>query len=141
MLTRPVVRGLSSSSSKVLRGGASASKAAIGSVQQQQPQQQRHYAAAAPSPNDPFANGTNSYYADEMFRLWKQDPKSVHASWDVYFRGMEKGLPSHQAFQPPPSTLPVPSDGAPALHAAGGGDLDVHLKVRTGLLSLGADKV
>ncbi|KAH6907715.1 oxoglutarate dehydrogenase [Coprinopsis sp. MPI-PUGE-AT-0042] len=131
MLSRPVVRGLSSSSSKALRGSASASKAALGNIQQQhQPQQQRHYAAAAPSPNDPFANGTNSYYADEMFRLWKQDPKSVHASWDVYFSGMEKGLPSQQAFQPPPSTLPVPSDGAPALHASGGGDLDVHLKVQ-----------
>ncbi|KAG5221110.1 2-oxoglutarate dehydrogenase E1 component [Salix suchowensis] len=57
--------------------------------------------AKPPSPNDPFANGTNAYYAEEMYRIWRQDPKAVHASWDVYFRGMDKGLSSPQAFQPP----------------------------------------
>ncbi len=91
----------------------------------------REYALArGPSSNDPFANGTNAYYADEMFRLWKQDPDSVHSSWNVYFSGLEKGLPSHQAFQPPPRDLPHPADGAPALHAGGGAELDDHLKVR-----------
>lgn len=110
MLSRPVLRGL-------------ASPARLRPLL-------RSYAAAAPSPNDPFANGTNTYYADEMYRLWKQDPKSVHASWDVYFSGMDKkGLPSSQSFTPPPSTLPVPTDGAPALYAGTGADLDIHLKV------------
>lgn len=91
----------------------------------------REYALArGPSPNDPFANGTNAYYADEMYRLWRQDPQSVHPSWNVYFSGLEKGLPSHQAFQPPPRDLPHPADGAPALHAGGGAELDDHLKVR-----------
>ena len=85
-------------------------------------------AAQPPSPNDPFANGTNAYYADEMYRLWKQDPNSVHASWNVYFSGLAKGLPSSQAFTPPPRLLPT--DGVtPALHA-GQGELDDHLKVR-----------
>ena len=88
--------------------------------------------AAAPSPNDPFANGTNTYYVEEMYRLWRQDPKSVHASWDVYFTGMDKkGLTSPQAFQPPPSVVPIPEGGAPALHGAGGAELDDHLKVST----------
>lgn len=91
----------------------------------------REYALArGPSSNDPFANGTNAYYADEMYRLWKEDPKSVHTSWNVYFSGLDKGLPSYQAFQPPPTTLPPPADGAPALHAGGGAELDDHLKVR-----------
>ena len=88
--------------------------------------------AQGPSPNDPFANGTNAYYADEMYRLWKQDPKSVHPSWNVYFSGMDKGLSSSQAFQPPPTTtthLPHPADGAPALHVGQGAELDDHLKV------------
>lgn len=90
----------------------------------------RTYALArGPSSNDPFANGTNAYYADEMYRLWKQDPKSVHPSWDVYFSGLDKGLPSYQAFQPPPTSLPPPADGAPALHGGGGAELDDHLKV------------
>lgn len=93
---------------------------------------QRHLATPAatpPSPNDPFANGTNAYYAEEMYRHWRQDPSSVHASWDAYFSGMDKGLPSSKAFTPPPSILPPPADGAPALHPGGGAQLDDHLKV------------
>src|SRR5690242_16654917 len=42
----------------------------------------------APSGGDTFINTTNAYYAEEMHKLWKQDPSSVHASWDVYFRGL-----------------------------------------------------
>ncbi|PSS06573.1 hypothetical protein PHLCEN_2v3631 [Hermanssonia centrifuga] len=86
--------------------------------------------AKPPSTNDPFANGTNAYYVEEMYRLWRQDPKSVHVSWNVYFSGMDKkGLSSPQAFQPPPSIVPMPSGGAPALHGAGGAELDDHLRV------------
>ncbi|KAI0051081.1 2-oxoglutarate dehydrogenase complex E1 component mitochondrial precursor [Auriscalpium vulgare] len=84
---------------------------------------------ASPSPNDPFANGTNAHYAEEMYRHWRQDPSSVHASWDAYFSGLDKGL-GPNAFQPPPRFLPTPSDGAPALHASGGAQLDDHLKVQ-----------
>ena len=119
MLSRPLVlRGLSSTAR------VSPSVVARGAV--------RAYAAAAPapSPNDAFANGTNTYYADQMYRLWKEDPKSVHASWDVYFSGMEKGLPSSQSFTPPPTHLPHPADGAPHLHVPAGNDLDIHLKAR-----------
>ena len=91
--------------------------------------------AKAPSPNDPFANGTNTYYVEEMYRLWRQDPKSVHVSWDVYFSGMEKkGLTSPQAFQPPPNVVPMPTGGAPSLHSAVGGELDDHLKVSLNLV-------
>ncbi|KAI0920049.1 2-oxoglutarate dehydrogenase E1 component [Taiwanofungus camphoratus] len=86
--------------------------------------------ASPPSPNDPFANGTNAYYVEEMYRHWRQDPKSVHVSWDAYFSGMDKGLPSAKAFQPPPNLVPTPADGAPALFAAGGAELDDHLKVQ-----------
>ncbi|OJA14748.1 hypothetical protein AZE42_03179, partial [Rhizopogon vesiculosus] len=87
-------------------------------------------AATAPSANDPFANGTNAYYAEEMYRHWKQDPKSVHASWNTYFSGMEHGLPSAKAFQPPPGLIAPPTDGTPALYAGGGAELDDHLKVQ-----------
>lgn len=91
----------------------------------------RHLATTSgPSPNDPFASGTNTYYVDEMYRLWKQDQTVVHPSWHVYFSGMDKGLSSPQAFQPPPTHLPHPADGAPALHPVGGAELDLHLKVQ-----------
>lgn len=85
--------------------------------------------AIPPSPNDAFANGTNAYYVEEMYRHWRTDPKSVHVSWDAYFSGMDKGLPSQQAFQPPPTF--VPDGAAPALDANQGAKLDDHLKVRT----------
>lgn len=86
--------------------------------------------AQPPSSNDPFANGTNAYYAEQMYRHWRQDPKSVHASWDVYFSGLDKGLLSAHAFQLPPTHFPNPSDGAPALHVGPGAELDDHLKVQ-----------
>ncbi|XXQ30002.1 2-oxoglutarate dehydrogenase, mitochondrial [Plasmodiophora brassicae] len=30
--------------------------------------------------------GANAAYMDAMFERWRSDPKSVHASWDAYFR-------------------------------------------------------
>lgn len=84
--------------------------------------------AAPPSPNDSFANGTNAHYVEEMYRHWRQAPQSVHVSWAAYFSGMEHGLPSAKAFQPPPGLIGPPA-GSPALHAAGGAELDDHLKV------------
>ena len=90
----------------------------------------RGLATAAPSPNDPFANGTNTYYIEEMYRRWRQDPQSVHASWDVYFSGMDHGLSSQDAFQPPPNILAQPAGGVPTLDPGRGGELDVHLKAR-----------
>ena len=90
-------------------------------------------ASSSPSPNDVFATGTNAYYAEEMYRRWCTDSSSVHASWDAYFSGLEKGIPSSQAFQPPPGLIDVPTaaDGAPALHVGTGGkELADHLKVQ-----------
>lgn len=84
---------------------------------------------STPSTNNLFANGTNAYHVEEMYWYWKQDPKPVHPSWDIYFSGLEKGPPSSVAFQRPPSVMPVPSDGVPALHASSGAELDHHLKV------------
>nr|XP_018263955.1 oxoglutarate dehydrogenase (succinyl-transferring), E1 component [Kwoniella dejecticola CBS 10117]OBR86113.1 oxoglutarate dehydrogenase (succinyl-transferring), E1 component [Kwoniella dejecticola CBS 10117] len=98
----------------------------------------RHYAteAQAPSKNDLFANGGNTYYTEEMYRLWKQDPKSVHASWAVYFAGLDKGLPSSSAYSPPPgfigaaSSVPTAADGSPRMNVEGSGDVTDYLKVQ-----------
>jgi 2-oxoglutarate dehydrogenase E1 component len=72
-----------------------------------------------------------------MYMLWKQDPTSVHVSWQVYFRNMESGdMPVSQAFQPPPTLV------APQGHFGGdfkpgmgmgtneGSDVMNHLKVQ-----------
>lgn len=69
-----------------------------------------------------------------MHRRWRDDPASVHASWDVYFSGLDKGLPSEAAFRPPPSLMPLPVDAPPIDHEslASGESVDDHLKVRQG---------
>ena len=90
--------------------------------------------AAPPSSNDPFANGTNAIYAEEMYKCWREDPKSVHASWAAYFGAMDKGVRSQDAFTPPPGFANVPQaeGGAPSLHVGQGNqDLTDHLKVRS----------
>ncbi|UKZ81085.1 2-oxoglutarate dehydrogenase E1 component [Trichoderma virens FT-333] len=57
---------------------------------------------SAPNPSDSFLSGSTANYVDEMYMQWKQDPKSVHVSWQVYFKNMESGdMPISQAFQPP----------------------------------------
>ncbi|CAE6460790.1 unnamed protein product [Rhizoctonia solani] len=92
----------------------------------------RCYATAAPpSPNDAFATSTNAYYVEEMYKHWKRDPSSVHASWQAYFSGLDKGLSSPNAFQPPPdyTGVPMAADGAPTLNV-GSGALTDHLKVQ-----------
>jgi 2-oxoglutarate dehydrogenase E1 component len=72
-----------------------------------------------------------------MYMLWKQDPASVHSSWQVYFKNMESGnMPMDQAFTPPPSLVPSPTGGVlstmPGLGMAAGKGSDVtnHLKVQ-----------
>ncbi|CAK7229114.1 2-oxoglutarate dehydrogenase E1 component [Sporothrix bragantina] len=101
-------------------------------------QQQKRFASAtssAPDPNDNFLSGNAANYIDEMYLQWKQDPKSVHVSWQVYFKNVENGdMPISQAFTPPPSL--VPSAALPGLAAgsgvglAEGSDVTNHLKVQ-----------
>lgn len=64
-----------------------------------------------------------------------QDPKSVHVSWATYFSGLDKGLPSTQAFSPPPGlSSQAAIGGHPATIAPGLGEeaaeLSDHLKVQ-----------
>lgn len=57
----------------------------------------------------------------------------VHSSWNVYFSGLEKGLPSESAFRPPPGLLsiPNPAGGAPMLAISGsGGEVEDHMKIQ-----------
>lgn len=93
--------------------------------------------ANSPDPNDNFLSGNTANYIDEMYMEWKQDPKSVHVSWQVYFKNMENGdMPISQAFIPPPSLVPSANVGIPGLAAgagmgiAEGSDVTNHLKVQ-----------
>lgn len=55
--------------------------------------------------NAAFLRGDSRYYAEEMYKLWKEDPNSVHPSWNVYFSGMSRGIRSEDAFRPPPNLV------------------------------------
>jgi 2-oxoglutarate dehydrogenase E1 component len=71
-----------------------------------------------------------------MYMQWKQDPASVHYSWQVYFHNMESGdMPVSQAFQPPPNIMSSPQGGAAhkpgmGMASAEGTDVMNHLKVQ-----------
>jgi len=53
---------------------------------------------------DTFMTGENAIYAEQMYSRWVQDKKSVHASWDAYFRNLSGGVDSSQASSLPTST-------------------------------------
>lgn len=58
---------------------------------------------------EPFLNGSSSVYVEEMYKSWIKDPKSVHKSWDTFFRSTTKGAEPGQAYQsPPPFTVAPP---------------------------------
>ena len=52
----------------------------------------RPFSAAPPQPpesalqQESFLSGSSGSYVEEMYEAWSYDPKSVHASWDAYFR-------------------------------------------------------
>lgn len=67
--------------------------------------------------SDSFLSGNSGLYADQMFEQWSRDPKSVHASWAAYFRNIESGVQSADAFQPPPVVQARPTFAQPQHHA------------------------
>ncbi|XP_066940532.1 2-oxoglutarate dehydrogenase-like, mitochondrial isoform X2 [Macrobrachium rosenbergii] len=72
----------------------------------------RGKASAPPPPTalaaEPFLNGSSSNYVEEMYTAWLQDPKSVHQSWDTFFRNATRGAQPGQAYTSPP-TLAEPT--------------------------------
>ncbi|XP_050693402.1 2-oxoglutarate dehydrogenase complex component E1-like isoform X3 [Eriocheir sinensis] len=84
----------------------------------------RNKASAPPPPAlaaEPFLNGSSSNYVEEMYTAWLEDPKSVHQSWDTFFRNASAGARPGEAYTAPPSLAePLPhhvplSSLAPAL--------------------------
>ncbi|XP_043191293.1 2-oxoglutarate dehydrogenase, mitochondrial-like isoform X1 [Amphibalanus amphitrite] len=93
----------------------------------------RLFAAAPPPPAataaavsaEPFINGSNSSYVEEMYVQWLRDPSSVHASWDAYFSRTAGGAGPGAAYMAPPSlaapsanSLPVSALVAPMVGGA-----------------------
>ncbi|ETN77778.1 oxoglutarate dehydrogenase (succinyl-transferring), E1 component [Necator americanus] len=99
--------------------------------------QARKQSTASSVKQEPFMNATSSIYIEQMYDAWRADPKSVHASWDAYFRNVEGGAAPGQAYQAPPTAYGaagVPGvlpTSVPSNVAVGGGfsmDEDEYLK-------------
>ncbi|XP_048362723.1 2-oxoglutarate dehydrogenase-like, mitochondrial [Sphaerodactylus townsendi] len=65
-----------------------------------------------PGATEPFLSGSNSSYVEEMYYAWLENPKSVHKSWDLYFRNATSGTVPGHAFQ---TQLPELASGQTSL--------------------------
>uniref|UniRef100_A0A8D8L8Q2 2-oxoglutarate dehydrogenase complex component E1 n=1 Tax=Cacopsylla melanoneura TaxID=428564 RepID=A0A8D8L8Q2_9HEMI len=65
---------------------------------------------------DSFLNGSSGAYIEDMYNSWLVDPKSVHASWDAFFRNSAAG--TSPAYTSPPS-LALPGKNHVPLSALG----------------------
>uniref|UniRef100_A0A673XJ27 2-oxoglutarate dehydrogenase complex component E1 n=1 Tax=Salmo trutta TaxID=8032 RepID=A0A673XJ27_SALTR len=63
-------------------------------------QPMRSYTASVSA--EPFLNGTSSNYVEEMYYAWLENPRSVHKSWDIFFRNANAGAPPGAAYHSPP---------------------------------------
>ncbi|KAK3550196.1 hypothetical protein QTP86_021223 [Hemibagrus guttatus] len=63
----------------------------------------------APVVAEPFLHGTSSNYLEEMYYAWLENPKSVHKSWDIFFRNASADVPPGAAYQSPPSPTAIKS--------------------------------
>lgn len=63
---------------------------------------------------EPFLNSDCGPYVERMYECWQQDPKSVHVSWDAYFRNLAQNVAPHHAFTLPSSTTFNPSSSSSA---------------------------
>lgn len=81
---------------------------------------------------DSFLQGNNANYVDEMYNAWRQDPSSVHVSWNAYFKNIETTGSASLAFQAPPTIVPTPAGGAASFNPSSSSSPDVvaHLKVQ-----------
>ncbi|RMZ81314.1 hypothetical protein DV737_g2609, partial [Chaetothyriales sp. CBS 132003] len=112
---------------------------ALVSHHRRQQQQRRGYAVPVEEtskgvdPSDSFLQSNTAGYIDEMYIAWKQDPSSVHVSWQSYFKNIEEGkMPVSKAFQPPPGLISQADDDYVALGPSVEPTSDVsnHLKVQ-----------
>lgn len=52
-----------------------------------------------------FVNSQSSSYLETMYAEWLKDPKSVHVSWQTYFKNVAAG--SAVPFTAPPTLIPT----------------------------------
>ncbi|CCE63618.1 hypothetical protein TPHA_0F01330 [Tetrapisispora phaffii CBS 4417] len=70
----------------------------------------KRFLSSSSSGEDEFMSTSNANYIDEMYEAWQQDPTSVHASWNAYFKNMKNlNIPASAAFRVPPTLVGTPT--------------------------------
>ncbi|XP_051897428.1 2-oxoglutarate dehydrogenase-like, mitochondrial isoform X1 [Pristis pectinata] len=59
--------------------------------------------SSVPGTSEPFINGSNSNYIEEMYYAWLENPKSVHKSWDAFFQNSDMIAPGTLSDSPSPT--------------------------------------
>ena len=106
----------------------------------------RSFSAAPPPPEaqvqESYLNATSSSYVEEMYEAWSYDPKSVHASWDAYFRGGSYTAPPSLGSSSRPNEVPLsalmgagPGHGLSSVGGASTAVIDAHLAVQATIRS------
>jgi len=109
----------------------------------------RSYAAPPPPPaqselQESYLNASSGSYVEEMYEAWAHDPKSVHSSWDAYFRGGSYTAPPSLGASSNPNEVPLSSLlgnlGPGSGLSLGGGQtstavIDAHLAVQATIRS------
>jgi 2-oxoglutarate dehydrogenase E1 component len=67
------------------------------------PHTQAQQTAKVDNKNEAFLNGSSTAYIEEIYNAWLHDPKSVHKSWDIYFRTNSIQQPSTLGMEKMPS--------------------------------------
>ncbi|CAG8583475.1 6676_t:CDS:2 [Acaulospora morrowiae] len=90
-------------------------------------------AQTPPSSNDIFLQGNTANYIEEMYDAWLKDPESVHLSWQVYFKNIKSGIHPRNAYQPPPTLVPLTGMAttvAQSVQMSDSFDINDHMKVQ-----------
>lgn len=63
--------------------------------------------------NDSFLAGCNAEFVENLFEKWVENPSSVAASWDIYFKNLVRGVEPEYAFSQAPTDTSRPMHIAP----------------------------
>ncbi|KAI9297678.1 2-oxoglutarate dehydrogenase E1 component [Neoconidiobolus thromboides FSU 785] len=81
--------------------------------------------------SDLFMDGTSAVYVEEMYNSWRNDPNSVHLSWQIYFKNMSNGQSPSASYSAPPTLVSTSSVGNLPLGATSSSPEVVdHLKIQ-----------
>jgi 2-oxoglutarate dehydrogenase E1 component len=78
--------------------------------------------SSAPHPTESFVTGESINYMEAMHHQWLKDPASVHVSWDVFFKNVDRNVPAGSAFSMPPNLATATTGASSQISLSSGGE-------------------